>query len=103
MVKKKKKPRFKGTDKYKVRHFQNRVRERYGLILSYQDMINIVKMIKSGESECIKKKTNMHTRHRVFYRGQELIVGYDKRRDILVTAIPTRKYAAKSGNATQKR
>lgn len=100
MVKKKKKPRFKGKDKNMVRHFQNRTRERYGLVLSYQDVANIVKMIKSGKSEYIKSKSNMHTRHKVFYRGQELVVGYDKRRDILVTAIPMRNNGKRIRNTT---
>lgn len=101
--KKKKKPRFKGVDKYKVIHFKNRVKERYGLDLTNEDIIAIVKMIKSGNSECISKKSNMRTRHKVVYRDQELIVGYDKRHDLLITAIPIRKYGGKHRGETQER
>lgn len=87
-----KKPQFKGVASNYVKHFKWRVALRYGLLLSNQDVLDIIEMIQNGESEYITSKSNTKTVHKIIFKDKEILVGYSKSLEVPVTAFTKENY-----------
>lgn len=81
-----KKPQFRGVASNYVKHFRIRVALRYGLLLSNQDILDIIAMIQNHESEYIVSKSNTKTVHKINFKGKEMLIGYSKSLEVPVTA-----------------
>ena len=68
-------------------HFRRRMRERFGLHLNDGDILNIVHMIQTGQSEMIDRQSNRVSVHRLTYKGETFSAAYDGQRRTLVTAL----------------
>lgn len=71
-------------------HAINRLKERYNLKVTVADYKHLCYLIKSntGATTPLTKISNRLTIHLVPYRGDELILLYDKIRHQIVTALP---------------
>lgn len=80
----------KNDDKSKtlIKHTKRRAKERYGLYLKENDIINIVSMIQKGKAKHVLTESLRVTIWHVNYLGKELKVVYDKKRKTLITALP---------------
>lgn len=74
--------------KAEITHAINRGKERYGLTLSKQDIKNISRIIREGESEFLEKSSNTATIHRLVYKDVPMVVVYDKVRKTIRTILP---------------
>jgi hypothetical protein len=81
-----KKPQFKGVASNYVKHFRWRVTQRYGLLLSNQDVVDIIEMIQNHKSKHIAFKSNTKAIHMVNFKGKEILLGYSKSLQVPVTA-----------------
>lgn len=69
-------------------HAKRRARERFGIDLSYNDQIDMVEMIRNGQSRAVEKRSLRVTVHELEWDGQTLRVVYDKSRGTIVTVLP---------------
>ncbi|MGC9384728.1 MAG: hypothetical protein ACP5D6_09035 [Kosmotogaceae bacterium] len=86
------KPKFRGVRAKYAKHFRWRVALRYGLLLSNQDILDIVDIVHNGGSEHIISKSNTKTVHKIKFKGKELLIGYSKSLEIPVTAFTKEDY-----------
>lgn len=70
-----------------TRHFLSRVSQRFGIILNQADVIEIIRRIQNKETEYVGCNSNTKTHHKITYKDKEMIVVYDKERELLVTAL----------------
>ena len=77
------------TQHIQQQHFARRARERHGIELSMEDIVEIKDIIKASASRIIFRESNRVTHHEVLWSGQTLHVVYDKKRNALVTVLTT--------------
>jgi hypothetical protein len=73
--------------KYKdqMNHAKRRARERLGLYLNDQEILDIVKNIQNNKYQHIDKQSDRLSRFRADIRGQDVVVVYDKTRKAIIT------------------
>lgn len=94
MAKKKKKKKNQNLESivnYHAQHTQQRIRERYGLNLSLEEVKRIGRRIKNHNSKRIATMSWTRTIHIVKFRRMELVIVYDKKHHVPVTALPKEK------------
>lgn len=69
-------------------HAKKRIAERYGVIMTSDDLKNVVSMIQAGE--CVHKERISHrlSKHEVTIRDKTFLVVYDRNRHCIVTFLP---------------
>ena len=73
----------------RYQHVQERLKERYKLELSYEDLWEISEMCKFGEGEsCGRASNGEGDVWLVSYKGNKLKVVYSAQTDALVTVLP---------------
>lgn len=72
-------------------HAKRRCRERYGISLGRKKYYEIIRMIRSGNSQVVKRKSNRTTIHNIKYKGLDMTVVYDKKRGQIATFLPFRE------------
>jgi len=70
------------------KHFKERAKQRYGLQFTTSDKKNIVELIQSQKSICIKSLSNSRTIHYCVYMNQDITVIYSNAKKELLTALP---------------
>jgi len=75
-------------EKDRTNHFKKRVRERYNLELSKNDLEKIISLIKEGNAIFIERISWTRQKYLVEFRGQKLCLVYSSTQENLVTALP---------------
>lgn len=70
------------------RHAAQRALERYGIELNRHKRDQIIKMIQTGDAECVRKQSHRVSIFSVQFENQEVIVVYDKQRKTLASFLP---------------
>ena len=78
----------------KFSHFITRVRERYGLHLTVEDLYNIAKEIRSGRAK-LSRANARSFQYKVRYKKKLLIMILDRQHSAFITALPETKYNTK--------
>ena len=73
-------------------HFKKRMSERYGLDISRENIVRIVKIIQRNQSIFTIKQSNTRSIHFISYADRVIPMVYDKLRKELVTALPATKF-----------
>jgi len=76
------------TRKWRIKHTAQRLHQRYGIKLSQEVQNSIVHQIRSGKSRFIRAESNERTVHEVVLDDKNIIVVYDKRRQLPITVLP---------------
>lgn len=92
MSKRHKKPRFRGIERKRVHHFMLKASQRYGVVLHYDDVEEIGRLIREGKSEHLGDTSNVRSHHRLTYQGKEMIIVYHKLHKIPLTALSKEEY-----------
>lgn len=69
------------------KHFKKRAKDRYGLHINRKARLEIEEMIRTGQSTVVEVKSRTKVTHLVNYKGTPLLIGYDKKRHTVVTAL----------------
>lgn len=79
-------PKQKKTKKYKQRiHAKKRARQRLGVSLNSDELRDVARLIRSGESYPIERQSNRVVLHLVFVCDEWMKVVYDKNTKNIVT------------------
>jgi hypothetical protein len=70
------------------RHAIRRIGERYGLLVTRQDLEEMEEQIRSGKSEYLGAESLNISRHVVTFSDVQIIVLYNKRLHTICTALP---------------
>jgi len=73
--------------KRQLKHFKRRARERFGMLLTQNDVTNIVRMIGLNQARMVEKQSNRTSVYSVWYQERHFRVVYDKIRKTLVTVL----------------
>ena len=71
------------------RHALQRIHKRYGFKLSRKQLRSLIHQIQGGSARFIERESNNRSKFVVQHEGEELLVVYDKKRKMIVTALPT--------------
>jgi hypothetical protein len=71
-----------------VRHARTRGADRYGLRLTQDDLVRIVRQIQKGEAQYVGRDSNRVSIWIVEHSGRHLPAVYDKERQVIVTFLP---------------
>lgn len=89
-----------------IAHFRARLRERYNMVVSGEEVERVIGRIQGGQTRPLGAISRRVTNHAVLVSGTDLesldveerlvAVGYDKQRGCLVTALPPRYLPAEA-------
>jgi esterase/lipase len=69
------------------KHFKRRINERFGIEINRKDQEEIVEKIKKKEAEIIYKQSNRVVHYLMEYKGNKMVMVYDKNRKSLITVL----------------
>ncbi len=69
-------------------HAKRRIAERYGVIMTSDDLKNVVRMIQAGECIHLERISHRLSKHKITIRDKDFIVVYDRNRHCVVTFLP---------------
>jgi len=74
--------------KIRENHVKRRSMERFGIYLSRKDQEEIVRTIREGKAEFLKRESNAKKHFKVEYHGKIFRVVYNKKHRCLLTVLP---------------
>lgn len=69
-------------------HFKQRLLERYGILISDTSVNKLCQEIRECKYVCVEKQSNRLKKYILTIKDTEVIAIYDKKRGMLVTALP---------------
>ena len=83
-------------------HFKNRMEERFGITLSWEEIESIKTKIENGEAKFVRQESASIDLYRLNFWRQEITVVYNHKKKILITVLPERDIRCKVTHQWEK-